>query len=451
MIQSTSNQLIERILGSFSSGFYAMHSLLQLVSIEETKSIPTAAVECKIAPRLLINPEFVRDHAETPEKLMILVMHELHHVLLGHTRLFPTATPVDNLVFDAVINALLCKMFTDDSYTSFFTDYYDDRDFPHCLLRPPRGWKPGGPFGKPPGLRNKPDEVFSVYRMLYSEVGASYDDLYDILRKLLPSRQCKKVQLLGDHSGDSTEGFLENRSPVLYEAVRAIVEKWPQPPDPIRGRSLGNLLENANVQLKRTSRRSVLRRLLARIGGEGRGRAAMPNRSESHFAVQSPIPSLDRRTAVLRGLGSKPLLFENRVRSANRGRGGERVHVYLDVSGSIGDLKGPLYGAVFDSREFVHPQVHLFSDAIHDISLSQLRKGVCKTTHGTSIDCVAEHIQKQRVRRAVLITDGFVGRPAGIHHDALANVKLGVCYQQDRSRVPADLDAVTDHAAYLEL
>jgi hypothetical protein len=177
----------------------------------------------------------------------------------------------------------------------------------------------------------------------------------------------------------------------------------------------------------------------------------MPNRSESHFAMQSPIPHLDRRTAVLRGLGSKPLLFENRVRSANRGRGGERVHVYLDVSGSIGELKGPLYGAVFDSREFVHPQVHLFSDAIHDISISQLRKGVCKTTHGTSIDCVAEHIQKKNVRRAVLITDGFVGRPNGVHHDTLAAVKLGVCYQQDRSRVPADLDAVTDHAAYFEL
>ena len=139
------------------------------------------------------------------------------------------------------------------------------------------------------------------------------------------------------------------------------------------------------------------------------------------------------------------------MRSANRGRSGERVHVYLDVSGSIGELKGPLYGAVFDSREFVHPQVHLFSDAIHDISISQLRKGVCKTTHGTSIDCVAEHIQKQRVRRAVLITDGFVGKPVGMHRDTLAAIKLGVCYQQDRSRVPADLDAVTDHAAYLEL
>lgn len=451
MIQASNSQLIERILGSFSSGCYAMHSLLQLVAIEETTSVPTAAVECKIAPRLLINPEFVREHADTPEKLMILVMHELHHILLGHTRLFPTATVVDNLVFDAVINALLCKMFPDQSYISFFTDYYDDRDFPHCLLRPPRRWKPEGRFEIPRGLRKKPSKVIDVYRVLYSEGGASYDDLYDILRKLLPPGQCAKVQLLGDHSGDSTEGFLEKRSPLLYEAVRTIVEKWPQPPDPIRGRSFGDLLRETDVRPARVSRRGILRCLLGRIGGEGRGRAPVPIRSECQFSVQSPIPHLDRRTAVLRGLGSKPLLFENRVQSPRRGRGGDRVHVYLDVSGSIGDLKGPLYGAVFDSREFVHPQVHLFSDAIHDISLAELRKGVCKTTHGTSIDCVAEHIQKQKVRRAVLITDGFVGRPAGIHHDTLAAIKLGVCYQQDRSRVPADLDAVTDHAAYLEL
>jgi hypothetical protein len=41
-------------------------------------------------PRLLINPQFVEAHAATPERLLMLVMHELHHVLLGHTRL-PTA------------------------------------------------------------------------------------------------------------------------------------------------------------------------------------------------------------------------------------------------------------------------------------------------------------------------------------------------------------------------
>lgn len=74
----------------------------------------------------------------------MLVMHELHHVLLGHTTLFPRATPVQNFVFDAVINGIVCRMFPAKEHTGFFTDYYDTGSFPMCLLRPPPGW-PGKP------------------------------------------------------------------------------------------------------------------------------------------------------------------------------------------------------------------------------------------------------------------------------------------------------------------
>ena len=70
-----------------------------------------AAVECRAQPRLLVNPEFVAAHANTPEKLLMLVMHELHHFLLGHTTLFARTTMVQNFVFDAVINGLICRMF----------------------------------------------------------------------------------------------------------------------------------------------------------------------------------------------------------------------------------------------------------------------------------------------------------------------------------------------------
>jgi hypothetical protein len=75
--------LAERILDAFPSGSYALSALLRLLDIVETTSVPTAAVECRAQPRLLINPEFVEKHAPTSEKLLSLVMHELHHVLLG--------------------------------------------------------------------------------------------------------------------------------------------------------------------------------------------------------------------------------------------------------------------------------------------------------------------------------------------------------------------------------
>jgi hypothetical protein len=96
------NALEEKILDTFPSGSYALTALLRLMDIVESDSVPTAAVECRVQPRLLVNPEFVDRHANTPERLLMLVMHELHHVLLGHTTLFKTVTKTDNFVFDSV-------------------------------------------------------------------------------------------------------------------------------------------------------------------------------------------------------------------------------------------------------------------------------------------------------------------------------------------------------------
>ncbi|NCW26304.1 MAG: hypothetical protein EBV84_13195, partial [Betaproteobacteria bacterium] len=81
----SSQDLAASILDAFPSGSYAMTGLLRLLDIVASTSVPTAAVECRVQPRLLINPEFVSVHADTPEKLLMLVMHEIHHVLLGHT------------------------------------------------------------------------------------------------------------------------------------------------------------------------------------------------------------------------------------------------------------------------------------------------------------------------------------------------------------------------------
>jgi hypothetical protein len=112
-------------LDAFPSGSYAVAGLLRLRDIVETTDVPTAAVECKAQPRMLINPKFVEQHAATSEKLLMLVMHELHHVLLGHTTLFPRITPVQNFIFDAVINGVVSRMFPGPEYTAFFTDFFD--------------------------------------------------------------------------------------------------------------------------------------------------------------------------------------------------------------------------------------------------------------------------------------------------------------------------------------
>jgi hypothetical protein len=131
---------------------------------------------------------------------------------------------------------------------------------------------------------------------------------------------------------------------------------------------------------------------------------------------------------VLRALGREPLLYTGQVAWRRAVPSGERVHVYLDVSGSMDAVKGPLYGAVLDCEALVHPTVHLFSTRVADISLAQLRRGVCQSTGGTDIACVALHMAEHRIRRALLVTDGWVGKPQGEHQRTLAGAKLAVAF-----------------------
>jgi hypothetical protein len=106
----------------------------------------------------------------------------------------------------------------------------------------------------------------------------------------------------------------------------------------------------------------------------------------------------------------------------------ERVHLYLDVSGSMDGLREALYGAALDCRDWLHPVVHLFSTRIDDVTLAELAAGVCRSTGGTDLRCVTAHLRRHRVRRAVLLTDGYVGDPGAADARTLRAVRLGVAY-----------------------
>ena len=445
--------IAERILDSFPSGSYALAGLLRLMDIVESTDVPTAAVECRAEPRLLVNPQFVARHAPTAEKLLALVMHELHHVLLGHTTLFPRITPVQNFVFDAVINGIVCRMFPGEDHTSFFTDYYDADSFPQCLLRPPPGWPDrariaGGIHVLPSPQRGRVNEVHTA---LYSETGATYNEVYRALPRLLSDEAIAAIPLLGGHDNDDAEaGRLEQHSPVLFDIVRALVEQWPQPPDPIRGRSLADVLRDSRVTPRRTpTNRAILRRLIRKVAGFSGAGAIRRIRTEQ-MEASTPIPSLNRRSLVLAALGAEPLLHAGQVAWRRTVPSGERVHVYLDVSGSMDAVKGPLYGAVLDCEALVERTVHLFSTRVADVSLAELRRGVCKTTGGTDIGCVAAHMAAHRVRRALLVTDGWVGSPRGAHQGTLAAAKLAVAYLGNNCNAK-DLATVANHSATLSL
>lgn len=440
MTETQAPSIARRVYDSFPSGNYCLPALLRILEVRETDTVPTAAVECRATPLLLVNPAFVAEHAGTAEKLLMLVLHELHHVILGHTRLYPRATALDNYAFDALINATLAHLLPDPEYTALFTDFYDEGSALECFLRPAAGWSPGGRPVVPRALREGGDSpevraLAQLHTALYSRRGVGYEELRSALAPLLFARTDGRARerllppLLGDHrdekEGASSAGDLEGRAPALLEAVREIVERWPQPPQPIVGRSYSAALEDRRVQPVAVPVQVIQRaiRAVADLGGEG-GRHHVP--VSQALAITTAIPAGDRRSVVLRALGQSPLLFENSLQAPRVRAGGDRVHVYVDVSGSVAALVPALYGALLACRDLVHPVVHAFSTRVVDLTLGELRSGRVQTTGGTDVSCIAAHMRERRLRRAVIVTDGYVGRPTGADAATLREAGIAV-------------------------
>ena len=421
---TVSTALYEKVLNTFPSRDFAFGALLEVVDICESSSVPTAAVECSSTPRLLINPEFVARHAHTSEKLLMLILHELNHVLLGHTRLFPLVTPIDNLVFDAMINAMLCKELPDPEYRALFTDFYSPNRFPECLLRPPDhvGF-PKRPFRFPEALESEDmKDAKEVYEALYLPKGATYDDLRCVIR----AHGCGSGWvLLGNHSEDRDSSL--SSMGALRDSLQEVVGHWPARMSPTAGRTLRAVTEELFITPKRRmSNKSKLRGLLEKVGGLASSNGNFQRVTTELLDTISPIPARDRRATVLGALGSPCLLYNQEVPHEVPVPYGERVHVYLDVSGSVSGILDALYGAVLDCEQFVFPKVHLFSTVVKSVSIERLRKGECHTTGGNNMECVVEHMRRHKVRRAVMVTDGIVGTVAAEHVEILKKIQLGV-------------------------
>ena len=152
----------------------AFGKLLQLLSIEASDAVPTAAVTVGARSRMLINPAFVARRCRTDAHLSMLVMHEIYHVLLGHTRMYRRPTLAANWAFDCIINAQLCRLHPDVEFTSFFSANAAPEGL-WSLIGPSVGW--------PASPRYASGALGDVHRRLYDDAGATTADLFALDRK----------------------------------------------------------------------------------------------------------------------------------------------------------------------------------------------------------------------------------------------------------------------------
>ena len=432
--------IADRIAHSLPGSSFELEQLVRLVGIEETDTIPTAAVTTRGRARLLINPDFVAEHCQRDEHLFLLVMHEMWHVLLGHTTLYRRSSTLHNIAFDALINAGLARQHPEHAYRGFFEATNPVDSFPGLLLRPPVGW-PSAPQHDP-GVG--PDWVPRILRQLYPRSGEevcepTYEELVALLEDHVEQQaqalqatledlrdgMLDDVTLLGEHcdadgSGgehDDVFGGDPMSDPLFGEVVRRIVEKWPPPPQSLAGRDAGGEARTSWVGGGAASgdARRVFRRTLTRALEPDRRGERQQRRDLQRVTVgPGPLPNAaDRTLHAKRRLIGPGVLANQQVSLTVRGQDvAQRALVYLDVSGSMSEMLPDLVDLLVPAARRRLITVRQFSTIVAPLDVDELASGRLTTTQGTHIDCVLEDAAARHERRLVVVTDGYVGTPA---------------------------------------
>lgn len=411
------SSILSRLMASMPAATFEMETFARLAGVVITPDVPTAAMECKYRPRLLMNPEFIEKHCKRDEHLFLLVMHELWHVMLAHTSLYPRVTPAQNIAFDAIINAGLSRRFDKPAYRGFFESINPPDQFPHLLLRPPVGWPNNPQYPDDIG----PEGTARIMRQLYPPPNLFrpampfYDEILDLIREDMRQKGMlvEMPVLLGDHESDDPY-----KSAFLRDAMGRVTKKWPMnvgdfgPPS--KGGNLGNWQidpYSATQELRRAFS-SVLRRSLGRDLGEYRRKERLPIPGITGKGV---LPNARDRLFHSRKLLNMPttLWSQSGHYKARVPERKVRAHVYLDVSGSMSKILPHLIGLL---KPYVHnglANVYQFSTEVEALTLKDLKKGLIKSTGGTQINCVTAHMLEHRdtVKRALILTDGYTGKP----------------------------------------
>ena len=424
-------KIIARILDVIPPGSFELTTFLSLFRVRFSEKTKTACVTCGGSPELLLNKDFIEAHCQTNEHLFMLVMHELYHVILGHTTLFPRATEVRNIVFDAVINAILCSLFPQPEFTSFFTDYSPSDKMPFALLRPKGD-------GTPPAAEQ-------ALKLLYG--GSDTGTYYDVYETLLKSGCVKEITvllgggrgatalpgdgrartpcaphpiLLGSHDEDNEEISQE-----MKDLIHEIISKWPSPDRPLQGQDLGaeERERRFGAEVDPADRlRLGIRRLMRRAAMPGKNEVRRRSVRAMVCETATFLPDWHDRSHEAREVAFGDALIYRTTASLRRPsiRDNRQAFVYFDVSGSVAEQVPSVAQALLPYCRGGLCAVHVFSTVVHPASARDLAARRFSSTGGTDIDCVLRHVlelpPRKRPRSAVVITDGFTGKP----HAALA-------------------------------
>jgi len=369
-----------------------MMELLKICDIVYDDSIDSACVTCSTRPIMKFNKKFVEQYCKSDEHLLMLVMHELYHIILGHTILFKKVNIIDNIVFDAIINSILCKTFKSERYTSFFTNMNSDSFFPSCILRPL------GP--------QTPDKYKPILNILYEQDSITYTELYELIaRNYNEFVSNTNYLLIGNHNDEECNKYTR-------DLIEKITKDWPKSNVKLSFAKGDNIVDK-NVRLEKIdeTKYKKFKRILKLVGID------CNDKQFEYVDSTNVIYSLkDRYISSKEMLYPINLLYKYKTMSNNKICSNKiETLIYLDVSGSFKEELKTVMPLLLKPYKNHECRLFTFSNHVTEITYDDLKEGNYKSDGGTDINCILEHYfslpKKKQNKKILIITDGYFSTP----------------------------------------
>lgn len=431
-----------------------IHDLLSFSLVGFSEATPTAAISQGCPPMLVFNPDFYERHCRRDEWLLVVLLHELHHIRYAHHLLFGVADALKNLAFDAIVNAQIARILRRPEYLSFFRHFYPDPGFPAVFLAPPPLWEYAehtwenapetarlrervfGPLGPEAGERG-----WRLYRRLYDEWSREpvlFSELVDFFQSLPGNGGMAMPSLLGSHG--SPDALRDAGAPPHppseadaddseEEETESLASGPAHPDDAWMAEQRRRLAEDPFLDDVTRQMESCLdrRRKATGVGYDPNLRSVAVPLASPKLKAMRTLKQLCVRLGIynqfsperaLRPVASETLSTEPQFSAADRTYWARSIlwdcppvlcqharpiqkktwdavpacHVYLDVSGSMKDDLPWLLSAFIRLAAMGLVRAFMFSNRVVPVSLSALRKGQVHTTGGTDLDCVLRHV-----------------------------------------------------------
>jgi hypothetical protein len=429
-MEITKKEFKEILFEVVSEDFYNYEAFLNIVSIDFTDKVETLAITFGEKPNMLVNINFIRQHCAIKEHLKALIFHELLHINLGYNIIFPDdeeKTIIYNIAFDAIINSVIHKI-KGEEYSSFMKSLYSkDGDISLIL----------GPYDE--NLSTGSIVLDDLWRKLYKSDSVIYRDVIDLLEDKTKDLK-NDIFLIGSHpigvpyisdsivktQAKNEIGEVKNQIPKIKDFLMnklrslCINDKNLSRGDNLENNKnmgysddLNDFKKSADKAKTILSWKIKIYKSILRFLEDSKSRV---KNSKGDYDFFSPVLNNKDKRSFIKSMWNDNFVFSRWTTIKNIDS--KQANVYIDLSGSMTHELPYIISVLFKLKMYIKNPFWAFSNKVEKAKFEG-NKLISKTTGGTSIIPVFEHIKEKKIKKAIIITDGYFEIYSDSHYKSI--------------------------------